>query len=78
MEQCIAKKHNEEQQEDLKPNTDLEVGKKLPFTYGNLLQGMVSEPLEEVDPYYRNKNVRIDWIYYVYIFITLFCRHVEV
>lgn len=60
MEQRIAKKHNEEQQEDLKANNDLEVGKKLPFIYGNLLQGTVSEPLEDVDPYYQNKNVRID------------------
>ncbi|XP_016020920.2 sodium channel protein type 7 subunit alpha isoform X1 [Rousettus aegyptiacus] len=59
MEQRIAKKHNEEQQEDLKPNNDLEVGKKLPFIYGNLLQGTVSEPLEDVDPYYQNKNTFI-------------------
>ncbi|GAB5575708.1 sodium channel protein type 7 subunit alpha isoform X2 [Prionailurus iriomotensis] len=56
MKQHIAKKHNEEQREDLKPNTDLEVGKELPFVYGNLPQGMVSEPLEDVDPYYKNKN----------------------
>lgn len=60
MEQRIAKKHNEEHEEDLKPNTDLEVGKELPFVYGNLPQGMVSEPLEDVDPYYQNKNVRIN------------------
>lgn len=59
MEQRIAKKHSEEHQEELKPNPDLEVGKELPFVYGNLPQGMVSEPLEDVDPYYQNKNVRI-------------------
>ncbi|XP_047727314.1 sodium channel protein type 7 subunit alpha isoform X3 [Prionailurus viverrinus] len=58
MKQHIAKKHNEEQR-DLKPNTDLEVGKELPFVYGNLPQGMVSEPLEDVDPYYKNKNTFI-------------------
>nr|XP_019582910.1 PREDICTED: sodium channel protein type 7 subunit alpha isoform X2 [Rhinolophus sinicus] len=56
MEQRIAKKHSEEHQEELKPNTDLEVGKELPFVYGNLPKGMVSEPLEDVDPYYQNKN----------------------
>ncbi|KAM5265003.1 sodium channel protein type 7 subunit alpha isoform 3-T3 [Hipposideros larvatus] len=55
MEQHIVKKHSEEHQ-DLKPNADLEVGKELPFVYGNLPQGMVSEPLEDVDPYYQNKN----------------------
>ncbi|XP_059560204.1 sodium channel protein type 7 subunit alpha isoform X1 [Myotis daubentonii] len=56
MEQCIAKKHNEEHEEDLKPNPDLEVGKELPSVYGNLPPGMVSEPLEDVDPYYQSKN----------------------
>lgn len=56
MEQHIAKKPSEEHQEDLKPNTDLEAGNKLPFAYGNLPRGMVSEPLEDVDPYYQAKN----------------------
>lgn len=55
MEQRIVKKHSVEHQ-DLKPNADLEVGKELPFVYGNLPQGMVSEPLEDVDPYYQSKN----------------------
>ncbi|XP_023372130.1 sodium channel protein type 7 subunit alpha [Otolemur garnettii] len=57
IKQRIAKKHNEEhEEEDLKADTDLEVGKKLPFIYGNLSQGMVSEPLEDVDPYYYKKK----------------------
>lgn len=77
MEQRIAKKHSEEHQEELKPNPDLEVGKELPFVYGNLPQGMVSEPLEDVDPYYQNKNVRIHWTYCDSIFIILFCTHAD-
>ena len=60
MEQHSAKKPSEEDKEDLKPNCDLEVGKELPFVYGNLPQAMVSEPLEDVDPYYTNKRVRIN------------------
>lgn len=61
MQQCNAKKHSEKHKaEDLKPNIDLEVGKELPFVYGNLLRAMVSEPLEDVDPYYRNKKARIN------------------
>ncbi|XP_045714738.1 sodium channel protein type 7 subunit alpha isoform X2 [Phyllostomus hastatus] len=56
MEQRIAKKHKEEHEEDLKPNIDLEVGKVLPFVYGTLPREMVSEPLEDVDPYYHNQN----------------------
>ncbi|XP_006879543.1 PREDICTED: sodium channel protein type 7 subunit alpha [Elephantulus edwardii] len=55
MKQRIAKKCNEEQEDDLQPNVSLEVGKELPFAYGNLSPGMVSVPLEDVDPYY-NKN----------------------
>uniref|UniRef100_A0A2I2ZHE2 Sodium voltage-gated channel alpha subunit 7 n=1 Tax=Gorilla gorilla gorilla TaxID=9595 RepID=A0A2I2ZHE2_GORGO len=57
IKQHIAKTHNEDhEEEDLKPNPDLEVGKELPFIYGNLSQGMVSEPLEDVDPYYYKKK----------------------
>ncbi|XP_045043336.2 sodium channel protein type 7 subunit alpha isoform X3 [Desmodus rotundus] len=56
MEQRIAKKHKEEHEEDLKPNMDLEVGKELPFVYGALPREMVSEPLEDVDPYYQSQN----------------------
>ncbi|XP_012582566.1 PREDICTED: sodium channel protein type 7 subunit alpha [Condylura cristata] len=57
IKQRIAKKHSEEHEEDLKPNTDLEVGKELPFVYGNLPKGLISEPLEDVDPYYKNKKI---------------------
>ncbi|XP_064442713.1 sodium channel protein type 7 subunit alpha isoform X1 [Mirounga angustirostris] len=55
MKQHTAKKHSEKQR-DLKPNADLEVGKELPFVYGNLPRGMLLEPLEDADPYYKNKN----------------------
>lgn len=40
-----------------KPNGDLEAGKTLPFIYGDIPPGMVSEPLEDLDPYYSNKQV---------------------
>ncbi|XP_066490743.1 sodium channel protein type 3 subunit alpha isoform X4 [Tiliqua scincoides] len=39
-----------------KPNSDLEAGKTLPFIYGDIPSGMVSEPLEDLDPYYSNKK----------------------
>ncbi|EMP38705.1 Sodium channel protein type 2 subunit alpha [Chelonia mydas] len=39
-----------------KPNSDLEAGKTLPFIYGDIPPGMVSEPLEDLDPYYINKK----------------------
>ncbi|NXX17993.1 SCN3A protein, partial [Podargus strigoides] len=41
-----------------KPNSDLEAGKTLPFIYGDIPPGMVSEPLEDLDPYYINKKVK--------------------
>lgn len=42
-----------------KPNSDLEAGKSLPFIYGDIPPGMVSEPLEDLDPYYVNKKVSV-------------------
>ncbi|XP_063174346.1 sodium channel protein type 3 subunit alpha isoform X23 [Candoia aspera] len=42
-----------------KPNSDLEAGKTLPFIYGDTPPGMVSEPLEDLDPFYSNKKTFI-------------------
>ncbi|XP_077128918.1 sodium channel protein type 2 subunit alpha-like [Ranitomeya variabilis] len=42
-----------------KPNNDLEAGKKLPFIYGDIPPGVVSEPLEDMDPYYANQKTFI-------------------
>lgn len=42
-----------------KPNSDLEAGKSLPFIYGDTPSGMVATPLEDLDPYYMNKKVSL-------------------
>lgn len=69
IENHIAKKCNEEHEDDdLRPSPCLEAGKQLPFAYGSLPKGMVSEPLEDMDPYYYVKrNVRINYHYGNYI-----------
>ncbi|NWR61684.1 SCN2A protein, partial [Bucorvus abyssinicus] len=59
-----AKKTKQEHTDDddengPKPNSDLEAGKTLPFIYGDIPPGMVSEPLEDLDPYYINKKTFI-------------------
>ncbi|KAI2525555.1 SCN3A isoform 2 [Pan troglodytes] len=58
-----AKKPKKEQDNDdenkPKPNSDLEAGKNLPFIYGDIPPEMVSEPLEDLDPYYINKKTFI-------------------
>uniref|UniRef100_A0A8C0VYT8 Sodium channel protein n=1 Tax=Cyanistes caeruleus TaxID=156563 RepID=A0A8C0VYT8_CYACU len=59
-----AKKSKQERKDDddedgPKPNSDLEAGKTLPFIYGDIPPGMVSEPLEDLDPYYINKKTFI-------------------
>ncbi|XP_017326338.1 sodium channel, voltage-gated, type I-like, alpha isoform X3 [Ictalurus punctatus] len=41
------------------PNSDLGQGKKLPFIYGDIPNGMVSTPLEDLDPYYCNQKTFI-------------------
>uniref|UniRef100_A0A3Q3QWW3 Sodium channel protein n=1 Tax=Monopterus albus TaxID=43700 RepID=A0A3Q3QWW3_MONAL len=42
-----------------KPNRDLEAGKSLPLVYGDIPKGMVSIPLEDLDPYYSNQKTFI-------------------
>ncbi|XP_029947550.1 sodium channel, voltage gated, type VIII, alpha subunit b [Salarias fasciatus] len=42
-----------------KPNSDLEAGKSLPFIYGDIPNGMVATPLEDLDPFYLNKKTFI-------------------
>uniref|UniRef100_A0A8C2YGB3 Sodium channel protein n=1 Tax=Coturnix japonica TaxID=93934 RepID=A0A8C2YGB3_COTJA len=51
--------HNDDDENGPKPNSDLEAGKTLPFIYGDIPPGMVSEPLEDLDPYYINKKTFI-------------------
>lgn len=40
-----------------KPNSDLEAGKSLPFIYGDAPSEMIATPLDDLDPYYMNKKV---------------------
>lgn len=42
---------------DLKPSRDLEAGTSLPLLYGDIPTGLVSTPLEDLDPYYSNQKV---------------------
>uniref|UniRef100_A0A8C4KRS0 SCN1A protein n=1 Tax=Dromaius novaehollandiae TaxID=8790 RepID=A0A8C4KRS0_DRONO len=61
---CDKDEHKEEgrhEESHPKPNNDLEAGKTLPFIYGDIPQEMVSEPLEDLDPYYSNKKVSFCW-----------------
>ncbi|KAJ7398265.1 hypothetical protein BTVI_126865 [Pitangus sulphuratus] len=53
---------DEDDEDGPKPNSDLEAGKTLPFIYGDIPPGMVSEPLEDLDPYYINKKVSVLYI----------------
>ncbi|XP_067359706.1 sodium channel, voltage gated, type VIII, alpha subunit b isoform X4 [Channa argus] len=44
---------------EAKPNSDLEAGKNLPFIYGDIPPGLGATPLEDLDPYYVNKKTFI-------------------
>ncbi|XP_071977927.1 sodium channel protein type 2 subunit alpha isoform X4 [Engystomops pustulosus] len=50
---------NDDDENGPKPSSDLEAGKSLPFIYGDIPPGMVSEPLEDLDPYYYNQKTFI-------------------
>ncbi|XP_058248450.1 sodium channel, voltage-gated, type I-like, alpha isoform X2 [Hemibagrus wyckioides] len=41
------------------PNSDLGAGQKLPYIYGDIPNGMVSTPLEDLDPFYCNQKTFI-------------------
>ncbi|KFQ52415.1 Sodium channel protein type 1 subunit alpha, partial [Nestor notabilis] len=59
---CDKDKHKDDgghEEDHPKPSTDLEAGKTLPFIYGDIPPGMVSVPLEDLDPYYINKKTFI-------------------
>uniref|UniRef100_A0A672PH16 Sodium channel protein n=1 Tax=Sinocyclocheilus grahami TaxID=75366 RepID=A0A672PH16_SINGR len=43
----------------LRPNTDLEAGKGVPFIYGDVPSNMLAVPLEDLDPFYLNKKTFI-------------------
>ncbi|XP_063070137.1 sodium channel, voltage-gated, type I-like, alpha [Engraulis encrasicolus] len=42
-----------------RPNRDLEAGKILPFIYGDVPAGLVSTPLEDMDPFYNKQKTFI-------------------
>uniref|UniRef100_A0A670ZWY1 Sodium channel protein n=1 Tax=Pseudonaja textilis TaxID=8673 RepID=A0A670ZWY1_PSETE len=48
------KANNETQEENIQPQLDLKVFKKLPVLYGKPPPWLIGEPLEDVDPYYRD------------------------
>ncbi|XP_053321997.1 sodium channel protein type 5 subunit alpha-like [Spea bombifrons] len=41
------------------PHPDLEAGKQLPRIYGEFPSNLIGEPLEDLDPYYRNQKTFI-------------------
>ncbi|XP_077473353.1 sodium channel, voltage-gated, type I-like, alpha isoform X4 [Stigmatopora argus] len=46
-------------EDEPKPSCDLEAGKSVPLVYGEVPKGMVSTPMEDLDPYYRNQKTFI-------------------
>ncbi|XP_062420993.1 sodium channel, voltage-gated, type I-like, alpha [Pungitius pungitius] len=54
-----AEKKKRKDENKPKPSRELEAGKSLPFLYGDTPKGMVSTPLEDLDPYYCNQKTFI-------------------
>lgn len=50
---------------EAKPNSDLEAGRGLPFIYGDIPSGMVATPLEDLDPFYINKKVSLTTLHHL-------------
>ncbi|XP_028249067.1 sodium channel, voltage-gated, type I-like, alpha [Parambassis ranga] len=54
-----GEKRKRKDENKLKPNRDVEAGKKIPMLYGDIPDGMLWRPLEDLDPYYYNKTTFI-------------------
>uniref|UniRef100_A0A8C3GBW5 Sodium channel protein n=1 Tax=Cyclopterus lumpus TaxID=8103 RepID=A0A8C3GBW5_CYCLU len=54
-----AEKRKHDDENELKPSRDLEASKSLPLLYGDTPKGLVSTPLEDLDPYYCNQKTFI-------------------
>ncbi|KAL7881870.1 hypothetical protein AOLI_G00087190 [Acnodon oligacanthus] len=52
-------KNIDDEDETKQRNRDLEAGKKLPLIYGDIPNGLVSTPLEDMDPFYCNQKTFI-------------------
>ncbi|XP_059812015.1 sodium channel protein type 8 subunit alpha-like isoform X6 [Hypanus sabinus] len=50
---------DDDDQNKLKPNSDLEAGRRLPFIYGDPPSKCIAEPLEDLDPFYINQKTFI-------------------
>ncbi|KAH0627625.1 hypothetical protein JD844_003609 [Phrynosoma platyrhinos] len=51
--------NGEQQEENLQPQLDLKVLKKLPRIYGKPPPWLMAEPLEDIDPYYKDREVML-------------------
>ncbi|XP_041421713.1 sodium channel protein type 5 subunit alpha isoform X1 [Xenopus laevis] len=53
------KNREEENNEKPRPHPDLEAGKQLPRIYGDFPKQLIGQPLEDIDPFYRNHKTFI-------------------
>nr|DBA25063.1 TPA: hypothetical protein GDO54_012636 [Pyxicephalus adspersus] len=51
--------NNENSEQKPTPHPDLEAGKQLPRIYGDFPSHLIGQPLEDIDPYYKNKKTFI-------------------
>ncbi|KAM6295394.1 sodium channel protein type 4 subunit alpha isoform 2-T2 [Aegotheles albertisi] len=56
----LKKQHMElPEEEEVKPSSDLEAGKNLPLIYGDPPPELIGTPLEDLDPFYKDKKTFI-------------------
>ncbi|XP_077392677.1 sodium channel, voltage-gated, type I-like, alpha [Festucalex cinctus] len=54
-----GEKRKRSDEDEPKPSSDLEAGKSVPLVYGEVPKGMVSTPVEDLDPFYSNQKTFI-------------------
>lgn len=67
---CQRNTIDQKPKEKLRPQLDLKAFQKLPALYGNPPPELIGEPLEDLDPYYKDRKVRANqdaWILICFI-----------
>lgn len=79
---CKKNAIDQKPEEKPRPQLDLKAFQKLPALYGNPPSELIGEPLEDLDPYYKDHKVRanqdawiltcfIAWLRRVYVYQTI-------
>lgn len=75
---CRRNTVDQKPEEKPRPQLDLKAFQKLPALYGNPPPDLIGEPLEDIDPYYKDSKVRANQDAWILIWFNVLIRIVYV